>query len=246
MKKKTASLISFILLGVFVLISFVPYVFELTYWSADIPGVGIYSKAYTVDLNMISALGFGGWLTLLLAMGGIAMLVLQFVRIKSGVIRLLTWMAPLSALVYFISSAAFLLNTIPDGDPVGTATAGKYGYSSPDMGYLFFVQCALMLAVSALSVMIILGIFKDPKKHRRPAYAAPAAPQMPMQAAPAKAPVQPPMPAPVQVPAEPAPAKVSEPIFSVAEELKIYQDMLLSGVITQEEYEAKRKEIIGH
>ena len=234
MTKKTASLICFILLGVFVMIAFVPYVFEVTYWSADIPGVGIYTKGFTEDLNMFAALGVGGWLTLLLAMGGIAMLVLQFIRIKSGVIRLLTSLAPLSALVYFISSVVFLLSTIPDGDPVGTATLGKYGYYEPGMGYGFFLQCALMLAVAGLSVMIILGIFKDPKKHRRPVYAAPAAPQRPVQV-----PVQP-------TPVQPAPAaKASVPILSVAEELKIYQDMLISGVITQEEYEAKRKELVG-
>ncbi len=39
--------------------------------------------------------------------------------------------------------------------------------------------------------------------------------------------------------------KVSKPDLGIAEELKTYKELLDSGVIPQEEFEAKKKQLLG-
>ncbi len=96
-----------------------------------------------------------------------------------------------------------------------------------DRGFLFALMLAIP-AVSSLMFMVTVRLFER-KKSKPDIAQAPAAPVVPVESAVSKA------------PAAQAPSLQTIP----AEELKKLKELLDMGVITQEEFEIKKKELLG-
>lgn len=221
--KRQLSFLSILLSGLIILLSLLPMVFIKSYWQADTPGVGVYTHSWDKSVNLIaSGHSLFAILILLLVAVGIYALVYQYADAENPLVKKLCF-APAAAFVLFgIFSFVVDETGIPDGTPRGTATGGYYGHYSFNFAFGWYLIGILLLAVAVIAVLIALGKIKNSP-------ASPAAAAVPTPAAP-----------PVPVP-EAAPAPSAIP----SDELTKLKELLDKGVITQEEFEAKKKQLLG-
>lgn len=202
--KKRICLISFILLCVFIVISFLPIIFMESYWKADTPGRGIYTHKWDALCSMF---GLGneilGVLVLLFAAVGVVVLILQFTGNTKPSLAKLT-LAPLVALLFFaVLSIVNISTTVPNGTPYGTATLGYNGYFSHSFGWGWYIAAALLIATSVMSFFVATGRVKDSDIEKK------------------------------------------EKKTTEADDIVKYKDLLDKGIITQEEFDAKKKQLLG-
>ncbi len=208
MQKKQASLISLIFLSIFVTLSFMPIIFQNTYWKNDAPGYGEASKSWTAGVSMYSKNLWLAVIMLILAVISITVMALVYADKKSDFLKFVVYAPAATAVVFAILSAIDILTTTPNGEPGGTATWGYYGFYEYAPAWGFFIECALLTTVTVFDILIARGKLINTK---------------------------------VTI------SKVSEsaPILSEADELKKYKELLDLGVINQEEYDIKKKEILN-
>lgn len=208
MQKKYASLLSLIFQSIFVALSFVPVAFAEKEF---VPKNGYfgwwhmrwYHKEimYEVDLGLALTV-------LLLSIISIVIMILIYTDKKPGLSKYCT-VPPLAAIVSLVVLAIKYVDKdfCYNGEKYVRANLESlYGrdYKTYDLEWGFFIECALLITVIVLNILITRGKFKNTKVIK---------------------------------------AK-SVPSISNADELRKYKELFDNGVINQEEYDTKKKEIL--
>lgn len=203
MQKRTLSLISFILLIIFVVLSFMPVIIKVTSW--EYFGAGIYAssasrlESFAECAYIGSFTGILVYICLLLAFGGIVALILQFVGKQSRVVDLLTFSPVATAALFMLHSLLFML---PDEMPNSYSPTG---YFSASPGWGFYIALALIIAVAVMSAAIATGKVNS-----------------------------------IPVPIIQKNTKTDE-----ISEIRKYKQLLDDGVITQDEFDTKKKQLLN-
>ena len=156
--KNSGALIPLILMIVYTAVLFIPIVYSQTYWKADTPGVGIYSRGWTVGGGIFSV-GSPFLAVVVLALSIIAVIVLALAYLgkKSDLISKGLY-SPIVVTVFFIVFSLISFGkTIPNGEPGGTASAGYYGYMAFGPSFGFFIECILLI----VSCVMCIKLSKD-------------------------------------------------------------------------------------
>lgn len=219
MQKKYASLLSLIFQSIFVALSFVPIAFtESSYawkdgylWNGRVYDRGYNRTAHLKEIMYEVDLGLA-LTVLLLSLISIVIMILIYTDKKPGLSKYCT-VPPLAAIVSLVVLAIKYVDKhfCYNGKKyVRVANVfsryGRYGsdYKKYDLEWGFFIECALLITVIVLNILITRGKFKNTKVIK---------------------------------------AK-SVPSISNADELRKYKELFDNGVINQEEYDTKKKEIL--
>jgi len=268
MQKKIGSLVALFCLVLFSVLAFVPCVFRRIFYEAETPGRGIFSQAGSKLIWMFGRYPVLGILVMILVIIGIVALVLHYQDSDKPFLKKASY-APAAALVVFVAlgilGCVFFKNYGLDYDP------DYYGFYIYKPSGGFYVMCVCLFTAGVLSVLLALGKLSNepyaPAMQPQPQVIYYV--QQPVQAAPqavqvvqpqtvqvtqqtAQEPV-PPYPEPIVQPQKPVPmpikpaprtAEVRIPEDKAFDLVKKYKDLLDSGIITQEEYDAKKKELL--
>ncbi len=212
MQKKYASLLSLIFQSIFVALSFVPIAFSESrrVWEDGfLWNLRWYDRGYTTTRceEIMYEVDLGLALTvLLLSIISIVIMIFIYTDKKPGLSKYCT-VPPLAAIVSLVVLAIKYVDKdfCYNGEKyVRVANAYGRDYITYDLEWGFFIECALLITVIVLNILITRGKFKNTKVIK---------------------------------------AK-SVPSISNADELRKYKELFDNGVINQEEYDTKKKEIL--
>ena len=166
MQKKHASLLSIIFLSVFVVISFMPVVFTMSYWENKAPGVGIAGKDWSVNVSMFSRNIWLSLIILICAIVGVVALTMHYADKDSGFLKYGSYAPIATAALFALYSLINMFSTVPNGEPGGTASWGYYGYYEYTPAWGFFIECALLIVVCVMTILIVKGkvVNAEPKQ----------------------------------------------------------------------------------
>lgn len=204
MSKKTASLIAFIMMIVFLVMSFIPCVFVEVFMKQF--SMVAYKESYRITENMLYVIGLAdanssdifSIITLVLVAIGIVALVFQFAGRSKKIIKILSFSPCVAVISFVIMTLLFCVFN-------KTHELGDAYYSTYEPGWGFYILAALLLCSAVLSFLIATEKLKNTPKSST--------------------------------------AKLT--VTSNADELKKYKELLEAGVITQEEFDAKKKQLLG-
>ena len=238
MQKKQANLLSIIFMSVFLVLSFMPIVFTMTYWKNDAPGVGSATRDWSAGVNLYSRYLP---LALLIAAAAAVCIVLSIMKLVGSRSKLAgyAWCAAFAAAgLFVVISCMVMMSSVPNGDPGGTATWGYYGKFEYTPAWGFFIECALLIAVCVFGFLEMRGLLVDGLPANSAADgAAPADSRTDAGASVASSNRK------VKTSGENAAGKGAE--VDIVDELKKYKELLDSEIITQEEFDKKKKELLG-
>ena len=224
MDKKRASLISMIMLGVYLVMSFMPIVYVQKYFIA-LFSPGAYQEKYSWHYNSyVANVLFLAIVCAALAVAGIVFMFFHYTGKDHKLLKYGSYAPVATFAVFVIMSVYELTVTYPDGNVNDYYPKGTEGYWRFDADWGFYIMTALLIVAAALSFMIATGKSID-LKSINPSPASPAASTKTSQ--------------PEKAEAVPGPTKES------LEELIKYKDLLDNDIITSDEFEAKKQEILG-
>lgn len=243
MQKKVASLTAAVLLGMFIIFSFCPMVYRKIYWKNDEVLRGVASKAWERGVSMFERYPVFGIIIVLLVLVAIAALVLHSVNSRASFVKAASY-APIPALLVFVVLTLIVcLNNVPQGEVIYGKTWGAYGYYAYKPFAGFYVMCVCLFSASVLSVLLALNKFPDEPLPQT--LDQPVVYYVPVQQVPAQQPTTMQQPAAVQPTVQPTTApETNLPSDAAFEIIKKYKDLLDNDIITQEEFESKRKELL--
>lgn len=223
MTKKIAAILSMASLFLFTVFAFIPFVFKKIYWKTDTPGGGIATRSWERGKWLFERYPAFGMIILALALAAFVVALLYFLdkdtpSLKGGAFL------PAVALVLLVWLAISVsLNNVPEGRVTYGKSFGYYGYYAykPHVG--FYLMSLLLVTASVFNILLALGKLKD-----EPLSVTFSEPQAQPQVI-------------YYVPKE-TPNEMEGQAFEL---IKKYKDLLDNDVITQEEYETKKKELLG-
>lgn len=232
--KKNVNLIALIFQAVAAVSLFLPWMYAESYYGPSDSYYGGFTVYRTLGIGFFGGTadgpGFFGYLTLIVMIAAIVLLALQLSGKKLGVEKIANFV-PAAAFVLFLltSIIRFLSRTPNGGESINDPLCNGWWTYGP--GWLFFIVAALQLATAVLAILMGLGKFKDTPKAAYP-YGYPG--YNPNATFPAGT--------------NPAPNATFSPTpgftGDVADELKKLKGLLDAGVITQEEFDAKKKQLL--
>ncbi len=153
--KNSGALIPLILMIVYTAVLFIPIVYNQTYWKANTPGVGIYSRGWTAGGGIFSVgLSFLSVVVLLLSILAVVVLVLAYLGNKSDLITKGLYSPIVVTVIFIVFSLIAFSRTIPNGEPGGTASAGYYGYLAFGPSFGFFIECILLIVSCVMCIKL--------------------------------------------------------------------------------------------
>ena len=238
MQKKQANLLSIIFMSVFLVLSFMPIVFTMTYWKNDAPGVGSATRDWSAGVNLYSRYLPLALLIAVAAAVCIVLLIMKLVGSRSKLAGYARYAAFAAAGLFVVISLMVMMSSVPNGDPGGTAKWGYYGKYEFTPAWGFFIECALLIAVCVFGFLEMRGLLVDESPANAAAGGtAPAGSPADARANSAGSDRK------VKTSGENAAAKNAE--ADIVNELKKYKELLDSEIITQEEFDKKKKELLG-
>lgn len=224
MDKKRASLITMIMLGIYLVMSFMPIVYVQKYFIA-LFSPGAYQEKYSWNYNSyVANVMFLAIVCALLAVAGIVFMFFHYTDKDHKFLKYGSYAPVATFAVFVIMSVYELTVTYPDGNINDYYPKGTEGYWRFDAGWGFYIMTALLIVAAALSFMIATGKNIELKGITQ-SQTSPVASTNPIQ--PEKA------------------ESASSPTKESLEELIKYKDLLDNEIITAEEFEAKKREILG-
>lgn len=214
MQKKHANLMTVIFMSVFLVLSFMPIVFMMSYWKNKAPGVGSATRSWSVGVNLYSRYLPLALIIVALSVICIILSVMKLVGSKNNLIGYECFVPFAATALFGVISCMDIFTKVPNGDPGGTANWGYYGFYEYSPAWGFYIECALLIAVCVFSILDIRGLLTELPEEKF---------------------------AKVMVTETAANPVVADAV----EELKKYKELLDSGVITQEEFEIKKKQLLG-
>lgn len=191
MKKKTACLIVFILLTVFLVLCFMPIVFQESHWKIT-DSWGSLSHMRDEPTDIMSTCQENSAIAVIsLSALGIITFILQFAGKEGKALKLLSF-TPAAALIAFVILTVKTLLLSFNND--------RY-YQEYTLNWGFYIVATLLLAAAVLSFLVAIGKINGVDE----------------------------------------PSKDS---LGSADELEKYKKLLDNGVITQEEFDAKKKQLL--
>lgn len=224
MEKKKASLITMIMLIGFTVVSAIPFVYiEKYFQSADDGGYESYPSniwphhMYLWNIKILSIL------CVILAVIGIVCMFLQYNGKEHKFSKVSNYVPIATGAVYVIMSIYVLTVTYPDDEVTDVYPKGFLGYWRFDGGFGFYLQLALMICCAVLCYSIITN---NPTLLTSKGPTSESVEKSEVQK--------------VAVPAVQSALKKES-----LEELVKYKDLLDNEIITKEEFEKKKKQILG-
>ncbi|MCR5594044.1 MAG: zinc ribbon domain-containing protein [Saccharofermentans sp.] len=154
-QKISGSLIPTILMLVYTILLFIPIVYSETYWCAETPGVGIYSKGWTAGANVFSTGSpLLAVIVTLLSVLSAVVLVSLYLGKKSDLILKGLYLPIVIAVVYGLLSIVTFATHIPNGTPGGTASAGYYGYIEFGASWGFYINSILLIVACIMCIKL--------------------------------------------------------------------------------------------
>lgn len=153
------SIVAMISMVLFMVVSFLPFVYTVSYWKADKPGVGIYSHKWDKGVNVFYNQPLFGVLIVVFALTTVILLIFVERINNSRIISLISLVA--TAVCFIISSILKFAEKIPNGKPGGLATSGYYGYFKISPGTGFFICCIALVISLAFIIKIIVDANKE-------------------------------------------------------------------------------------
>ena len=169
--------------------------------------------------NIFALQGLFVVLLIALEIASVAILILHAIgkEKQMELLNKLIYVPAATFVIFIVGSISRFMTSEPNGDPVGTATSGKYGHWDYTPSWGFFIAIILILIVVVISVLVALGKVRD----EEPNAVAPATP----------------------VAAIPVAKEVVQP--SNIDQIKQLKELLDEGLITQEDFDTKKKQLLG-
>lgn len=153
--KNSGALIPLILMIVYTAVLFIPIVYSQTYWKADIPGIGIYTRTWTTGAGIFSVDSpFLAFIVLALSIISVVMLVLTYLGKKSDLITKGLYSPIVVTALFMLFSIIVGSTSVPNGEPGGTATAGYYGYLKYGLSFGFYIECILLIVSCVMCIKL--------------------------------------------------------------------------------------------
>lgn len=221
MEKKKASLITMIMLIVFTVVSAIPFVYIEKYIKAADEGGYESYPSNTWSHNMyLWNIKFLSVVCVILAVIGIVCMFLQYNGKEHKLSKFSNYIPIATAVVYVIMSIYVLTVTYPDDEITEVYPKGFMGYWRFDGGFGFYLQLALLICCAVLCYSIITN---NPTLLTSKSSTAENADN-------------------TEAAVSVAHSTSTKESF---EELIKYKDLLDNGIITKEEFEEKKKQILG-
>lgn len=227
MNKQHVTLIALFSMVAFTVMSFTPAIYTFEYWKAETPGRGAYKQLWGVNVSILGSVRILAILTVAFAVITTVVLIMHLIDKKviltisgkpTDVLKYAIYSPMATALLFFLHFLFTTLKNIPDGEPGGTATSGYYGYYSYSAAWGLYVEFFLLIIACIMAFMIASGkTIESPAAV--PATETPGAPN---------------------VPAVPS----SDVTGKAFDDLKKYKELLDEGILSQEEFDRKKKELL--
>lgn len=155
MPKKTASVISIVSLSLFVLISFMPVIYEDQWYRTQTAWRAIFTKISSKNVNMFHWYKSLPIIIVAIAVIGIIALILQMYEKRSFFVTLGIWSSAITLLLFVLLTYLYL--TLDTRWDKSFSSLGFAGYPRYVLCWGFYIECALLIVSSVLSFQLTTG-----------------------------------------------------------------------------------------